>query len=126
MKSFLLIITIFCTITIHSQSIEINEDSSIVKMTKYFVDSNKRLKYDGWRVQILSTTDRKKIDEVMGIAKDKYPEYNVDWVHNKPYYKVNIGAFLKKTEAQAFLNRVRNYFPNSYIIVDKIKPQELL
>ncbi len=109
-----------------AQKIEVIEDSTIVKMVRAYVDANKRTKLDGWRIQILSTTDRKKMEETLEIAKQKFPAYYIDWIHNKPYYKINLGAFLKKSEAQSKIAKIRTMFPNSYITQDKIKPKELL
>jgi hypothetical protein len=126
LRTFFILIFVYNLSNLSAQKIEIVEDSLIVKMTKAYIDANKRVKIDGWRIQILSTTDRKKMEETLEIAKAKYPEFYIDWVHNKPYYKINVGAFLKKAEAQSKLSKVRQAFPNSYIMQDKIKPKELL
>jgi len=53
-------------------------------------DPNRRL--NGYRVQILATTDRLKLEEAKSKFERIYP-YAADWKHEPPYYKLRTGAF---------------------------------
>ncbi len=81
----------------------------------------------GYRVQILATTDRLALENAVRKFEELYPDYESDWVHEPPYYKLRTGAFTDKTRATAFLYRMKRDFPTAYpAMVRDIKPSELL
>lgn len=87
-------------------------------------DPSRRL--SGYRVQILATTDRLKLEEAKEKFERKYP-YAADWKHEPPYYKLRTGAFTDRARATAFLYQVKQNFPSAYpATVKDIRPSELL
>jgi len=87
-------------------------------------DPSRRL--PGYRVQILATTDRLKLEEAKQKFESKYP-FAADWKHEPPYYKLRTGAFTDRAKATAFLYEVKRNFPSAYpAIVKDIRPSELL
>lgn len=87
-------------------------------------DGSRRL--SGYRVQILATTDRMKLEEAKAKFQRIYP-YAADWKHEAPYYKLRTGAFTDRARATAFLYKVKRNFPSAYpAIVKDIRPAELL
>jgi hypothetical protein len=109
-----------------AQTITVNEDPTITRMMEVYVSTNKTPQiFDGFRVQLAATTDRSKIESVEGDFKAKYPGVHIDWVHNKPYYKVRAGAFTSKSSASQFLKSIKADFPDAYIVPDKIKSDEI-
>ena len=82
---------------------------------------------DGYRIQLLATTDRLKLEEAERKFRSAYPEYPVDWSHEPPYYKLRTGAFTERDRATAFLYRIKRNFPSAYpAMVKDIRPSELL
>jgi hypothetical protein len=81
----------------------------------------------GWSIQILSSDDRSKITELKGVFLNTYPNTPVDWDYEAPYYKLRAGAYRSKTEATRLLYKVREQFPDAYIVRNnKISPIDLL
>ncbi len=81
----------------------------------------------GYRIQLLATTDRLKLEEMERRFEQDFPEYPVDWKHEAPYYKLRTGAFTDRTKATAFLYRLKRTFPSAYpAMVKDIRPAELL
>lgn len=94
------------------------------KYTEINRDNSRRL--SGYRVQILATTDRLKLEEAKEKFERLYP-YAADWNHEAPYYKLRTGAFTDRARATAFLYKVKRNFPSAYpAIVKDIRPAELL
>lgn len=88
-------------------------------------DDTRRLK--GYRVQILSTTDRLALEEAERRFERLYPYYPSTWLHEPPYYKLRTGAFTDRAEATTFLFRLKKDFPSAYpAVVEDIRPGELL
>ncbi len=81
----------------------------------------------GYRIQLLATTDRLKLEEMETRFTRDFPEYPVDWKHEPPYYKLRTGAFTDRSKATAFLYRLKRVFPSAYpAVVKDIRPAELL
>ena len=88
-------------------------------------DPSRRL--DGFRVQIISTTDRLMLEETLSRFERLYPGLPADWSHEPPYYKLRTGAFTDRELATAFLYRIKRHFPSAYpTMVRDIRPTELL
>ena len=88
-------------------------------------DDSRRL--GGYRVQLVSTTDRLRLEETEARFRRRFPEYPSDWVHEPPYYKLRTGAFVDRGRATTFLYRLKREFPSAYpAMVRDIRPSELL
>lgn len=111
-----------------AQSVEINEDPIITNMMERWIELNKaRNNIDGWRIQILATTDRQRMERARQNFQYQYPNISVDWVHSKPYYKLRAGAFATRLDAVRLLNILKQDYPSAYLAKDSsIRPVELL
>lgn len=67
----------------------------------------------GWQIQLLSTVDRTELEYQMNKFGNLFPSLESDWVHERPYYKVNVGAFLKREDAIRVLYLVQEEFPSA-------------
>lgn len=109
---------------------QVNEkvDPNVAALMKRFVETNKSTKtINGWRIQILATTDRQRMEDALRQFGSLYPNIPADWVHNKPYYKLRAGAYASKRDAIATLYVLKNDYPTAYPIQDsEIKPEELI
>ncbi len=93
-----------------------------------YIQTNRATSYiKGWRVQILSTTDRERMEQVRNSFRAQYPYLALSWVHNRPYYMLRAGAFTDKLEAMRLQQFLRPYYPSAYLIQDnEIEPAQLL
>lgn len=118
-----------CAFFVQAQSsITEKVDPKVAAMMKRFADNNKSVTaISGWRIQLMATTDRQKMEDAVRQFQNLYPNIAADWVHAKPYYKVRAGAFTSKRDAQKILYVIKNDYPTAYPIQDnEIKPVELL
>ena len=124
--SFLCLMAV-CTKT-QAQNVIITEEPLVTKLMDRFVEINKSQKnIEGWRIQILATTDREKLENVKQTFRYRYPNIPIDWIHNKPYYKLRAGAFASKLEALRLKHVLDTDYPGTYPVKDKnIQPGELI
>jgi hypothetical protein len=103
-------------------------DPAIASLMKRYVDINKSTKtIAGWRIQILATTDRQKVEDALGKFQSLYPNINADWIQSKPYYKLRAGAYTSKRDAIAAQYLLKMDYPTAYPVQDnEIKPEELI
>lgn len=109
-------------------NISIKEDDNIANMMEAFAAQNKAKSFvDGWRVQIIATPDRQRLETVKQSFQYRYPSIPVTWVHVKPYYKLQAGAFTSKLEALRLKYILEQEYKGIYLVKDDaIKPQELV
>ncbi len=109
------------------QEIQINEDPAVSQLCRHWVNDNRTNPgLEGWRVQILSSTDRQQVEVDRDRFRQAYPETAADWVHEKPYYKLRAGAFRNRQEALAFIALLID-FPGAYPTKDSnIHPRDFL
>jgi len=113
--------------SLFGQSVTITTEPGIDALMELFLtESETDTKVDGWRVQILATTDRNRLETVESEFKVNYPSVPVDWVHTKPYYKLRAGAFQTKQEAERLKYTLGRQFEGVYLVKDKVRESELL
>ena len=82
-------------------------------------NSNDEVSFQGYRVGIYSGNDLKAQENSL-MAKEKceeqFPDINVYWVYDNPYFKVTAGDCLTEEEAVMLLARVRRCFPKAYVV----------
>jgi hypothetical protein len=126
LPSFFLVF--FLQSAIVAQNVTYIEEPAVADMMDRHVWLNKQKKFvEGWRVQILATTDRLEMERERQNFRFANPEVTVDWVHEKPWYKLRAGAFISKLEALHLLNKLKQSYPGAYTTKDtSIEPKELL
>jgi hypothetical protein len=113
--------------TLSGQKEYLQEQPSITSMMKAWIKYNQANEtVRGWRIQIITTDDRRKMDQTRSKFAGLYPDIPSNWEHESPYYKVQIGAYDNKLEVQAFLQELKEDFPLAIPVMDDIKKTELI
>lgn len=108
-------------------NISIKTEPGVDALLELFQTVNEsETKVEGWRVQILATTDRRRLETVESEFKVNYPSVPVDWVHTKPYYKLRAGAFKTKQEAERLKYTLGQQFEGVYLVKDDVRESELI
>ena len=116
------------TVSVDAQNIRISEDSEVTRVMDQAAATNRMTgTVSGWRIQLLATTDRLKMEKAKEEFMQKHPQISIDWVHSSPYYKLFAGAFSSKLEASRTLNVIKRDYPGAFPAKSKnIKPGELV
>jgi glutamine cyclotransferase len=78
--------------------------------------------YKGFRIQVISTSKRDEATFTQADLQLKYPNEKLYLSFQSPNYKVRIGNFLKRDEAEKFKLELNKIFPNGvYIIEDAVE-----
>ena len=126
---FTILILFFITQHNFAQStILVNEEPEITNLMDRFTTINQTTyTVEGWRIQLLATTDRSKVESAKRQFQTLYPNIFVDWTHSKPYYKLRAGAYGSKLEATRMLYVMKKDYPTAYPAKDDtIRPIDLL
>jgi len=132
MKTYRLIALIFVTISIFcvnlsGQGIQVTEHGSIrTVMDKYINQNKSNPMVEGWRIQIISTDDRRKMESFKQKFEMAYPGMFLEWEHRNPWYLVKVGAFKTKLELQSFIQELKDDFPQAIPIKDQVSKAQLI
>lgn len=76
----------------------------------------------GYRIQIFFGNDMQAAQKAKSRLLTAFPEMSgqVYLTYTQPYYKVRVGNFYSKLEAQYLLNELKTVFPNVFVISDEI------
>jgi hypothetical protein len=108
--------------------ISVVQTQDIIDLVDQHKAQNKAKKtISGWSVQLLASSERAKVTELKGVFLNTYPNVKVDWDYSAPYYKLKAGAYLTKMEATRLLYRIKNQFPDAYVVRNSnLSPVDLL
>ncbi|WP_439506143.1 SPOR domain-containing protein [Sediminibacterium sp.] len=78
--------------------------------------------YKGFRLQVISTPKRDDANQVKTDLMNRFPDQKSYTFFQSPNFKVRIGNFLKKEEAEKYRNQISKFFPKGiYIVEDTIE-----
>lgn len=95
-------------------------DSLIMKQRQIYANDST---IDGFRVQIfmeLGNDAVRHADSVKAVFETYYPEVPIYLVFGQPYYRLRVGDFRTRLEAENQFQQLKNEFPNSFVTADRI------
>ncbi|MBY0480018.1 MAG: SPOR domain-containing protein [Chitinophagaceae bacterium] len=91
---------------------QINKKSSFLTSTG---------QYKGYRVQVVSTSNRDQAFKIKGELLSRFPDQKTYALFQSPNFKVRIGNFLKKPDAEKFkLQLTKLYTTGVFVVEDAI------
>lgn len=106
------------------------QDSRIDSLMKLNIEVNEfDPEIEGWRIQIFfeaGNYSKSQAIEEKSEFVNKYSDVPVYLIFQEPYYKVRIGDYRTKMEAEAFLKKISGSYPNAFVVKDKINYPKLL
>ncbi len=76
----------------------------------------------GFRVQAYFGTDRKEAYKIQVKLKQQYPNFETYISYNLPNYRIKIGDFRNRLEAEKLLSQLRPTYPTLFIFNERINP----
>ena len=127
-----LIILLFSVTSKAADTIIVKKDSRLDLLTQKQASINKRSsmmtsagQYKGYRIQVLSTNKREDAFKVKADLMAAFPDQKSYIIFQSPNFKVRIGNFLKRSEAESFRKQLAYVYPQGgYIVEDAIEYTE--
>jgi hypothetical protein len=101
-----------------SKQIEINE----------FTVRNGRRSGPGFRILVVSSNDRNKVMTAKTRIYHEFPELKAYTLYQAPFFRLKVGNFKERSEAETYLRPIQKIFKSGvYIVPDviEVKPGEL-
>lgn len=74
----------------------------------------------GYRVQIFSGLDRQEAYSEQAKFKSRYPGINTYISYTQPNYKLRVGDFRTRLEAEKLMNELKKYYTSMFIFSEMI------
>jgi len=113
-------------------SVVVYKDTRIDLLIKKQIDINEettrenRRTASGYRILVINSNDRKKVFAAKAKIYQLYPELKPYLLYQAPFYKLKVGNFRTKEEAEEFRIELSRDFPTGlYIVRDiiEVKPE---
>ncbi|MFH1119311.1 MAG: SPOR domain-containing protein [Bacteroidota bacterium] len=78
---------------------------------------------DGWRVQIFfdsGANSKRRATEILNRFNNQYTDSRAYLSFKEPYYRVRVGDFRTRLEAEGFIEKIQAEYPNAFATADKI------
>lgn len=77
--------------------------------------------YDGYTIQVYRGSSRSSAENARYKALQIFPEMRPSLTYYQPMYKVQMGSFVDRLEANRVFKEVKEEFPQALLLPDKIK-----
>jgi hypothetical protein len=95
-----------------NKQIEINEVTT----------RNSRRAAPGFRILVISSNDRNKVIDAKTKMYREFPELKAYMMYNSPFFRLKVGNFRERTDAEEYLSRIQRLYPTGvYIVPDTIE-----
>ncbi len=105
----------------------ISEESRVQQaVSKYSSLNRQQNSIDAWRIQVVTTIDRREMERAIVKLNGKYPALEYHWKHASPYYQLKVGAYEEKADLQNMLITLKGDFPSAIPVKDNMEKSELI
>lgn len=78
---------------------------------------------EGYRIQIFfdsGTDSKKRAMDARTEFQVKHPDITAYLSFQEPFYKIRVGDFRYRIEADGYLEKIKNEYPNGFTVKDRI------
>ncbi|OIN57771.1 SPOR domain-containing protein [Arsenicibacter rosenii] len=82
---------------------------------------NKSIRYaPGYRIQVYTGNERQSAEAAKLLVYQNFPELNPYLSYKQPTYKLKVGDFMRKMDAERYYSQIKSLFPTAVLQPDKI------
>ncbi len=116
---------LFSVQAVHGQGdVRIIRDDRLNQLEEQYISAfQKNNAIDGYRIQIFfdsGTQSKRNASAARDRFKQKYPGAEAYLDFREPYYRVRVGDFRTRIEAEGFRIAILGDFPNAFTVADKV------
>lgn len=94
--------------------------NKIVERNKNYINSQ------GFRIQIFSGISKSDFENAKSFLLRNYPELEIYESYSQPTYRIKVGDFIHRTDANKYIGQLKQRFGTPRIINDKINVKKAL
>ncbi|MBA3649478.1 MAG: SPOR domain-containing protein [Chitinophagales bacterium] len=118
---FLLSLLLPCLAFAQAGEVTIVQDSGVQKAVDLYGQFAKdKRSVSGFRIQIVADQHRQTVMDQKLRFEQLYPGVNTYFNYQPPQFKLRVGNFISREEANSFLQQVKDDFPMAFLVPDKV------
>lgn len=122
MKRYFLAASLLFTTPLITLAQSQNSDSLAHELvTRYRKVCAAKMSQPGYRVQIYFGADRSKAQDIRVDFMRNFSDVPAYMVYHQPNFKIRVGDFKTRLEAQGFLKKLENLYTTAFIVTDEVK-----
>jgi hypothetical protein len=107
--------------TLQQGFLTVIQDSAITTLLNAKPSYQKSQTVEGYRIQLTSSSNRKEVYDMKAEFLKLYPNVRAYVTYQQPYFKLRVGDFTDRTEANAFRDYINPHFPG-FIVPEQVNP----
>ncbi len=125
----ILLVLLVTSAAAQNEHAEVLQDEKVdILVEKHVFLNRHQFTLTGWRIQIFfdaGANSKKKASDVLNQFIIRYPDMQAYLSFKEPYYRVRVGDFRTRLEAEGFLRKIQAEYPNAFPTNDFINPPPL-
>lgn len=113
------LVQILFTMTLKSQVLQDKKIETVMELKKEHQKLNPKI--DGFRIQLYNGLETES-NQVKTKFLTLFPDMKVEIIYKAPEWKVQVGNFRTRLEADKTLQNIKLQFPGSLVVIAKINP----
>lgn len=104
--------------------VTVSQTESMRQALENHIGKNSEKQYSGYRIRIYfdnKQVSRSESESEMARFKAKYPGIQAYRSYSNPFFKVTVGDFRTKAEAQELLKEIQRDFPAAFVVREKFR-----
>ncbi len=131
MKKIVFIIAIIFSVSTicATNSIRVIQSQDVETLNTKFIDYKTNQAVTGFRVNIFSESgnnSKTAAFQARTTFMTDYPDIPTYLVFEEPFFKIKVGNFRSRIEAQGLLKQIQTTYPNAFVVKDAINMRALL
>jgi hypothetical protein len=122
----LILVLLVSALRAQNEHAELIQDKRVdLLVDKHIFLNRHQFTLSGWRIQIFfdsGANSKRKATDALRQFNERYPETDAYLSFKEPYYRVRVGDFRSRLEAEGFLRKVQSEYPNAFATNDFINP----
>ena len=102
-------------------NVKVVQDTSITRVLNlYQTFAKEKRQTNGYRIQLATNNSRQALMDMKAKFLQQFPDVNAYLEYQAPQFKLRVGDFRSRGEAEQFVNDVRIGFSSAFVVPDKI------
>lgn len=110
-----------------ADTIVVKKDNRLDLLTAKQAQLNKRTamltsdgQYKGYRLQVISTNSRDQAFRIKTELLSRFPDHKTYTSYQSPLFKVRIGNFVRREDAEQFRKLLNRFYPKGVYVVEDV------
>jgi SPOR domain len=112
--------------SVDTNTVVIHKDPRIDLLVKKQAQINEETSRDarrigkGYRLLVINTSKRDEAVAAKSTVYENFPELKAYLIYQSPYFKLKVGNFKERKEAEAYQDKLRKFFPKGVFIMNDV------